>query len=85
MCNNLTNTGKMKTKLRLRMNNHILSCNSGKGTNIFDNHVFTCGSERNSLKAPFFKIYGFMKLKSDQNLITYERYLHGMGLDTMNK
>ena len=85
MCNDMTYTGKTKTKLRLRMNNHISSCKSGKGTNIFDNHVFTCGSERNSLKAPFFKIYGFMKLKSDQNLITYERYLHGMGLDTMNK
>ena len=85
MCNKTTYTGITKTRLRLRMNNHISSCKSGKGTNIFDKHVHECGLKNKCLESPYFKIFAFMKLSSAQNLITYERYLHRMGLDTMNK
>ena len=85
MCSKVSYTGKTKTKLRLRTNNHINSCKHGTGSNIFDNHVHACGIKSNCLKPPYFKMYAFMTLSDEKNLITYERYLHRKGFDTMNK
>ena len=85
MCNDVSYTGKTKTRLRIRTNNHISSCKNGTGTNIFDNHVYTCGLNARSLKPPYFKMYAFMKLSSEKMLVTYERYLHRIGFDSMNK
>ena len=84
MCSKVTYTGKTKTKLRARTNNHITCCGSGSGTNIFDNHVYACGTKNNCLRPPYFKMFAFMKLSSEKNLITYERYLHRKHFDTMN-
>ena len=86
MCDGKTTyTGITKLKLRMRMNNHITCCRNGSGTNIFDNHVFKCGTLNNCLKPPYFQIYAFMRVSSEEKLITYERYLHRTGSDTMNK
>ena len=85
MCNGgTTYTGKTKTKLRTRMNNHITCCRNGNDTNMFDNHVFKCGNINKCLRPPYFKIYAFMKVSTEEKLLTYERYLHRMGFDTMN-
>ena len=70
---NTTYIGITKTKLRIRTNNHITCCCNGSGSNIFDNHVFRCGTQNNCLKPPYFQVYAFMKLSSEQKIITYER------------
>ena len=76
---------KQKQKLRSRTNNHISRCRSGKGTNIFNNHVYECGTKNNCLKPPYFEVYAFMKVSTEDKLSTYEEYLHRKGCDTMNK
>ena len=71
MCNGaVTYTGRTKNKLRTRTNNHISCCRSGKGSNIFDNHVFNCGTKNNCLKPPYFKVYAFTRLSKEDNLPT---------------
>ena len=85
MCNEVSHTGKTETTLRARTNNHISSCRNGSSTNIFDNHVYPCGIRNNCLKPPYFKLFAFMKLSDKRKLITYERYLHRKGYDTMNR
>ena len=46
MCNGLvTYTGITEMTLRTRTNNHISCCRKGTGRNIFDNHVFECGTK----------------------------------------
>ena len=67
MCNGrVTYTGKTKTELRLRTNNHISCCRSGKGRNIFDNHVYECGTKNNCLKLLYFEVYAFMKVSTEE-------------------
>ena len=86
MCNGeVTYTGKTKTKLRQRTNNHISCCRSGKGTNIFDAHVFNCGTKNKSLEPPYFQLYAFMLLSTEEKLLVYEKHLHRKGYDTMNR
>ena len=86
MCDGKTTyTGKAKTTLRARTNNHITCCRNGTGTNIFDQHVFKCGTVNKCLKPPYFKVYAFMRLSTEEKLLTYERNLHRKGYDTMNK
>lgn len=86
MCNGKTTyTGKTKTTIRLRTNNHISSCRTGRGSNIFDRHVHECGKRNNCLKEPYFELYAFMKLSTDKKLGTYEKYLHRRQFDTMNR
>ena len=80
----VTNTGKTKTSLRTRTNNHISCCRSGKGSNLFDNHVYECGIRNGNLSPPFFKLYAFMRVSKEESLLTYERYLHRRGFDTIN-
>ena len=85
MCNGATTyTGLTKTKLRARTNNHITCCRKGTGSDIFDRHVFKCGTKNKCLNEPFFKMYAFMAVSAEEKLITYERYLHRGGHDTMN-
>ena len=71
-------------KLRLRTNNHISSCRHGNGPNIFDNHVYQCGMKNKNLCEPYFKLFAFMKVSSEDKLLTYERYLQRRRYDTMN-
>ena len=86
MCAGKTSyTGITETKLRSRTNNHITCCRNGSGDNKFDNHVYKCGIENNCLKPPYFQLFAFMKLSSKKKLITYERYFHRKGFDTLNK
>ena len=86
MCNGATTyTGLTKTTLRIRTNNHISSCRKGTGTDIFDKHVFKCGTENKCLKQPFFEMYAFMTVSTEEKLSTYEKYLHRSGFDTMNR
>ena len=76
MCNGKTTyIGKNKTKLRIRTNNHITCCRNGSGTNIFDKHVFKCGTNNKCLQPPYFKILAYMKVSTDEKLFTYERHL----------
>ena len=53
--------------------------------NIFDNHVYECGTKNNCLKPPYLEVYAFMKVSTEEKLSTYEKYLHRKGYDTMNK
>ena len=39
MCNNVTKTGKTDTTLRLRINNHKSDCETGRTSDLFDQHV----------------------------------------------
>ena len=78
-------TGKTWTTLRERMNNHISECRSGKTSDLFDIHVHECGTKNKCLNPPYFKIYAFMKLSSPAKLLTYEKWLHSKGYDTMNR
>ena len=68
---------------RLRMNGHILSCRNGNSSDRFDNHVFNClkGEEKTE---PYFQIFALMTLNDVNKLITYEKYFHRQGFDTMN-
>ena len=79
-----TNIGKTND-LRLRTNNHISSCKSGKGTNKFDNHVFECRTKNNCNEEPWFEMYAFMTVNDVYALETYETFLHNKGYDSMNK
>ena len=86
MCDGkVTYTGITKTKFRTRTNNHITCCRHGTGSNLFDNHVFECGTKNGCLKEPYFKVYAYMKFSTVEKLLTYERYLHRRGFDTINK
>ena len=78
-------TGKTETTLRTRMNNHISDCRTGNTTDMFDLHVRECGIKNQCFKPPYFSIYAFMKLRSPDMLLTYEKWLHGKRYDSMNK
>ena len=82
-CEKVTYTGKTNN-LRLRMNNHRSSAQSGKGTDIFDNHVFECRQRLKVDTQPLFLVYCFMTVKNSRLLLSYESYLHSKNFDTMN-
>ena len=85
MCNGATTyTGKTRTKFRLRLNGHISDCRTGNTTDKFDLHVHECGTKNGCLSPPFFKVYAFLKLKSPEKLISYEKTFHRRKYDTMN-
>ena len=83
MCCTESYIGKTNA-IRARTNNHISCCRNGTGSNIFDNHVYKCGIQNQCLKEPFFKLYAFLTLKSEHNLLTYEKYLQEKRYDMMN-
>ena len=78
---NTTYTGKT-VNFRHSKNNHKTACRCGIPTNKFDNHVFKW-SKRNErvAKKPYFKVYAFMTVKNENQLLFYESYLHKMGFD----
>ena len=80
-----TSVGKTDN-LRLRTNNHISSCRTGNGTNLFDLHVHSCAKkQKKELVEPFFKLFAFMELTDYNALRNHERRLHLQGHDTINK
>lgn len=82
-CNGkVTKTGKTKTKLRERINNHISECASGNTTDVFDTHCHECGAH--TKQEPYFKIRAFMKLETPDKLLTYEKLLHERKYATIN-
>ena len=84
MCKgNTSYTGKT-VSLRARVNNHISSCRNGTGSNIFDIHVHKYGIANNCLKAPYFKLFAFMRVTAESNLLPMKKYLHMKKYDTMN-
>ena len=82
-CEIVTYTGKTNN-FRLRMNNHRSSANSGKGSDIFDRHVFECRQRLKVDRQPLFWVYCFMSVKSCNLLLSYETFLHSKKFDTMN-
>ena len=85
MCNGMTTyVGKTSTTLRTRLNNHISGCRNARTSDIFDLHVHNCGVKNRNLKAPYFKVYAFMSLKSPDKLIVHEKALQRRGFDTLN-
>ena len=78
-----TYTGKTNF-MRKRTNNHISCYRLGRGTNIFDKHVYACKAGKN-VTEPYFELYAFMVVKEENSLRTYEKFLHNKGYDTMNK
>ena len=79
-----TYTGKTEV-IRDRMNNHISSCKLGTGTNEFNKHVYGCRKKHSESAEPWFHIYVFFTIKDPSLLESYERYLHRLSLDTMNR
>ena len=70
---------------RHRMNNCITVCRYGTSTNKFDNHVLKCSNKNYHVaKETYFKVYAFMSVNSENNLLCYESYLHEMTFDTVN-
>ena len=85
MCNFcLAETKLGKTdNLRSRTNNHRYGCREGKGSDIFDNHVYNCKGP--SLQEPLFRMYVLMTCSSYDKLLNIERRLHLKGFDTTFK
>ena len=77
-------TGKT-FQIRDRMNNHISACRNGGSSDMFDNHVFECKKQSNNPdEEPYFQILAFMTVKKRESLLSYEKYLHRRGFDSMN-
>ena len=83
ICNETTYTGKTNI-FRPRINNHISDCRTGNSTDRFDLHVYNCRKEHNITEEPLFLIYVFMTVPHEGMLLSYEKYLHKKGFDTMN-
>ena len=82
-CRTETYCGKTNC-LRKRLNNHKSSSLSGKSSDIFDNHVFDCLNKSTQILKPLFLTYAFMRLKNEEQLLSYESHLHAKAVDTMN-
>ena len=80
-CDQTTYIGKT-INIRSRTNQHISSCRTGKGTDIFDQHVFSCNTKPH--KEPYFKLY-LMMTSDEHSLLTYESHFHRLRYDTMNR
>ena len=77
---NVSYIGKTNN-LRLRTNQHISTCRTGRGSDIFDQHVHNC---TDNLSEPYFKLFLLLSLNNEQSLIPYETHFHSLGYDTMN-
>lgn len=69
--------------IRLRTNQHISSCRTGNGSDIFDLHVYNCKKEDDP--EPYFKLYLMLKKPDESSLLTYEHHFHCLGYDTLNR
>ena len=82
-CNGqVTKTGKTKSILRLRLNNHRSECATGRTTDVFDKHCHECGAHRK--QEPYFRVRAFMKLSTPEKLLTYEKLFHERKYATIN-
>ena len=85
-CNfNTTYTGKTEQQFNKRNNQHRSDCRTGDSSDRFDLHVHECIRKHKLTKEPFFQVYAFLTVKDKEMLLTYESYLHKLGLDTMNR
>ena len=66
------------------MNTHTPDCRTGNTTDRFDLHVHNCRKKHNDKEEAFFLVYTFMTVPHEGMLITYEKYLHNKGFDTLN-
>ena len=84
-CNKESNIG-IAANIRQRQNNHISSCKSGNGSDIFDIHVYNCARQEGHTTPtePVFKLYIMMVMSDYQKLRSMERHLHLNNFDTMN-
>ena len=71
--------------LRPRTNQHIHEGRTGNGSDKFDRHVFNCRRQRNFTDEPFFKLYVYRKFANAASLPPFEKHLHALGYDTMNR
>ena len=69
---------------KFRMNQHISDIRAGVSTCKFPIHVCKCGLKNKCLNEPFFEINVMMKLKSSNQLESYENHFHKKGYDTLN-
>ena len=84
-CHEVTKLGKTDN-LRERTNNHISGCRNGKGTDVFDNHVFNCYRSKGLPPSePFFLLFCLMACNDYHKLLNIERKLHLKGHDTVFK
>ena len=84
-CRIVTKLGKTDN-LRQRTNNHISGCRNGKGTDLFDNHVFECSRSKGMPpNEPFFLLFSMMACNDYSKLLNIERNLHLKGHDTIFK
>ena len=85
-CMHETKLGKAED-LRERHNNHRLGCRGGKGTDIFDNHVYNCARSKGlaGVTEPNYLMYIMMECSDYNKLLSIERKLHLAGHDTTFK
>ena len=81
-----TKLGKAED-IRERHNNHRLGCRGGKGTDIFDKHVYNCAKSKGlaSVTEPNYLMYFMMECSDYNKLLSIERKLHLAGHDTTFK
>ena len=81
-CNFSTTYSGKATTTRGRTNNHISECRTGRGSDIFDKHVFECNTQKIE---PAFELYIFVELSDAKLMDSYENYFHKGKYDTMNR
>ena len=67
-----------------RKNQHISDSRTGVSICIFLMHHYKYGLKNKCLNEPFFEINVMMKLKSNNQLETYQSYFHKKGYDILN-
>ena len=70
--------------LKSRMNQYISDNRTEVSTCKFSIHVYKFGLKIKCLNEPFFEIKFIMKLKSSNQLETYENYFHKKGYEILN-
>ena len=84
-CIHETKLGKTDD-LRARHNNHRTGCRGGKGTDIFDNHVYQCSRTKGlPITEPMYSLFVMMECNDYNKLPSIERRLHLAGHDTTFK
>ena len=71
--------GDKIVRFKSKMNQHISSSRTGDSTCKFPIHVYKCSLKSKCLNEPFFEIIVTMKLKSSNQLQTFENYFHTKG------
>ena len=72
--------------LRARTNNHRSGCRSGKTSDIFDQHVYSCHrAQAVPPSEPMFLLYVLMACSDFNKLLSIERDMHLRGFDTLFK